>query len=492
MEGYIFRSVWCYLSVFLFGLAFCLPGMLVADKGTSGSSQQTVLVDFTASAPSGGQMNNLVWTDRGLTPFRRNLQATYLSPVLAIDLQNLTPFFTVSLRSSILNFDPNLLSVQVRFSQTQEDWTDWMDLPVSHEVEPVANQLVSDMQIVEQSANFFQYLIVFDRSTSTSLPIWVQDLRINLFNPGNLTPIMPGPNLTTTLAGMDSSCLCPLPGYATRTNWGCPDGQNFSGGGSPAIMPTTHLIVHHSAGSNTSTNWAAVVLAIWNLHTDINNWADIGYNWLIDPNGVIYEGRGGGNNVRGAHFCGTNSGTMGVCMMGTYSNVPATPAAMESLAKLLAWKSCDSNLDPMGQTFHSPSGKSLPVIAGHRDGCSTLCPGDSLFHHLSGLRTKVQGIVDTCAKVASSISEELTQGLVLAPNPASENIYLEWQGTKIWRGQLHVSNLMGQQVFSQALQLTPGSTSNPISLPPSLQKGMYFVRLVNENSSWTKKLYWSP
>jgi len=61
----------------------------------------------------------------------------------------------------------------------------------------------------------------------------------------------------------------------------------------------THIFVHHSDGSNSSSDWKKVVLAIWKKHrSNIPGWGsdfdDIGYNYLIDPNGAIYEGRSGG------------------------------------------------------------------------------------------------------------------------------------------------------------------------------------------------------
>src|SRR5437016_1926200 len=82
------------------------------------------------------------------------------------------------------------------------------------------------------------------------------------------------------------------------------------------------------AGGNAATDWAAVVRSIWVLHVQGNGWNDIGYNYLIDPNGVLYEGRGGGDGVMGAHFSCVNSGTMGVALLGTFSVVPAPAAAL--------------------------------------------------------------------------------------------------------------------------------------------------------------------
>ena len=119
------------------------------------------------------------------------------------------------------------------------------------------------------------------------------------------------------------------PAVVSRTSWGCPDGQGS--GWTPQYTTVTHLIVHHSATANTSSDWAATVRSIWNFHTNDRGWGDVGYNYLIDPNGVIYEGRAGGDNVIGAHFSCQNGGTMGVCMLGTFTSVSPTAAALSSL-----------------------------------------------------------------------------------------------------------------------------------------------------------------
>ena len=137
------------------------------------------------------------------------------------------------------------------------------------------------------------------------------------------------------------------PSIITRTQWGCPDGQDSPQW--PAQYTTvSHLIVHHSGTPNTDTDWAARVRQILYYHRDSNGWGDIGYNYLIDPNGVIYEGRAGGDNVIGAHFSCMNGGTMGVCLLGTYEYVQPTQAAIESLENLLAWKCDQRNLNPLG------------------------------------------------------------------------------------------------------------------------------------------------
>ena len=159
--------------------------------------------------------------------------------------------------------------------------------------------------------------------------------------------------------------------------------------------PVAHVIVHHAATSNDLTNYENVVRNIYLLHTEVNGWSDIGYNYLIAQDGTIFAGRSAGNqsvstdNIQGAHFCGKNSGTMGICLLGNYETAFPTDTAVASLVKLTGWKLAQENLDPLGESPHAGDGE-LATVAGHRDGCATLCPGEHLYERLPEIRLSVQ------------------------------------------------------------------------------------------------------
>lgn len=162
----------------------------------------------------------------------------------------------------------------------------------------------------------------------------------------------------------------------------------------PVSTPTRHAIVHHSAGSTFDTNYTAVVRSYYLLHTEVNGWDDIGYNYLIARDGSIFAGRDPQNrtgvvqdNVRGAHFCGKNEYTMGICVIGDFTSQIPAAAALSSLCDLLAWKFEKDGLDPLGSQSHpTPTDAALSRLAGHRDGCNTACPGNLLYSELFNLR----------------------------------------------------------------------------------------------------------
>ncbi len=196
------------------------------------------------------------------------------------------------------------------------------------------------------------------------------------------------------------------PAIVSRAGWGCTP-ESCPRRDAPAPTTVTHLIVHHTAGGNAAADWPAVVRSIWALHVNTNGWNDIGYNFLIDPNGVAYEGRGDG--ILGAHFSAVNTGTMGVALLGTYSTQPPTDAALATLERLLAWQAERWKLDAAAPALHAASGLRLNTISGHRDaGLSprasgaTECPGNAVYGLLERLRRSVPRLVEDPCPAALS------------------------------------------------------------------------------------------
>ena len=118
-----------------------------------------------------------------------------------------------------------------------------------------------------------------------------------------------------------------------------------------------NVIVHHSASSNLVTDYTTAIRNIYLYHTEVRGWSDIGYNYVIAANGDILQG----DVIRefmirivvmGAHFCSSNRGTMGICMLGTFTEIAPTDTAFASLEKLLVWKLGKDEMDALGQYAH--------------------------------------------------------------------------------------------------------------------------------------------
>jgi flagellar hook assembly protein FlgD len=164
-------------------------------------------------------------------------------------------------------------------------------------------------------------------------------------------------------------------------------------------------IVHHTAGANgySRAQAPAVVRAIELYHVKGNGWNDIGYNFLVDRFGTIYEGRYGGidRNVVGAHALGFNTGSVGVAVLGSYGGAAPSQAAQAALARLLAWRLDLAHVDPTstltatsGGSERYPAGRrvTLRAISGHRDTGLTECPGDALYRRLDAIAAEAREI----------------------------------------------------------------------------------------------------
>jgi hypothetical protein len=169
----------------------------------------------------------------------------------------------------------------------------------------------------------------------------------------------------------------------------------------PSYCNTTHVAMHHTASASeyASTSWsqcAANVKATQVYHMVTRGWCDIGYNYLICPHGDIFEGRGGGDNVRGAHD-GYNCGSMGVSMMGYFHapyNHTLTTAMKDSFVELAAWKCDQQNINPLGSSWYAGLGAVENNLYGHRDVSSTACPGDLAYAELPTLRVRVDNRIN--------------------------------------------------------------------------------------------------
>ena len=174
----------------------------------------------------------------------------------------------------------------------------------------------------------------------------------------------------------------------------------------PSFAPAIRFsVVHHTAGSNgyTAAQSASIVRAIQLYHVRGNGWNDIGYNFLVDKYGQVFEGRYGGvdRNVVGAHAEGFNTGSVGVAVLGEYSSLAVTGQARDALARLLAWRLDLAHLDP-ASTLSFPSGGNarfhagvpvfLRAVSGHRDTGFTDCPGSALYGLLNGIAGEVRQI----------------------------------------------------------------------------------------------------
>jgi hypothetical protein len=190
------------------------------------------------------------------------------------------------------------------------------------------------------------------------------------------------------------------PTMVSRSEWGA---DSVPPRADPEYGAVQMGFVHHTVNANDygPEDSAGIVLGIARYHRDSNGWNDIGYNFLVDKYGQIFEGRGGGIDqpVIGAQAQGYNSVSTGVACLGTFESVAQTEAGMDALARIIGWKLSLHGVPVDGEvTVISAGGESnrhaagtsvtFQRISGHRDGDSTSCPGTTLYGQLADLRQR--------------------------------------------------------------------------------------------------------
>jgi len=182
----------------------------------------------------------------------------------------------------------------------------------------------------------------------------------------------------------------PLPTVIGRAAWGANESWMTW---PPEYAPVDKVVVHHTV-SGGGSDPAADVRAIYYYHAISLGWGDIGYNFLVDKYGNVYEGRYGGPDVVGAHVSSWNEGSIGVSVLGCYDNAACSPAlyptaaTLDALSALTAWAASRHGIDPR-QLRDFDNGFEIVtnyVLAGHRDYAATTCPGGNLYAELPNLR----------------------------------------------------------------------------------------------------------
>jgi hypothetical protein len=249
----------------------------------------------------------------------------------------------------------------------------------------------------------------------------------------------------------------PVPPIVTRAQWGANEGLRRSG--QIFDSPVVKIVVHHTGTPNDITDYPGLCRGILANETS-GEYIDIAYNWLIDPNGRIYEGRWAGTyepgaahtgerngaNVRGAHAIYHNSNTIGIALMGTYDSIDPPPAMVDALVTLLAWKCARWGIDPLGRgPYHASNGanENLFNVCGHRDTSATDCPGQRVEPMLPAIRTRVWGRLSGAGYWIAT-----TLGQVMAFGGAPPASHSSFRLTSLIRGIAGVPSGSGYWLFS--------------------------------------------
>lgn len=201
-------------------------------------------------------------------------------------------------------------------------------------------------------------------------------------------------------AGTDSM----KPTILSRADWGADESWRDGPPGYNQLMQQVHI--HHTASGNdySTPDVPGLIRGMYRYHTHNLGWSDIGYNFLVDRFGRVWEGRAGGVDrpVRGAHTRGFNTTSAGIAVIGNFDQTVPGPPIIEAVAGVAAWRISGFAGRPRGSVqvrsdgsdkFRANEIVQLRVIDGHRDTNDTACPGQHLYEALPQIRRRAKAII---------------------------------------------------------------------------------------------------
>jgi hypothetical protein len=299
------------------------------------------------------------------------------------------------------------VQIHVRVSSDGQNFGDWLmvEQDETQESRYSANQITRYFgRLLLVKGTYVQYQLESDEA----------DVKLV-----GLAPSVAGPSPKLPVIAQPTEPKNPTdaPYIISRAGWGANESYRFDNHGVdlwPAEYRTVKtIIIHHSDTTNTyNSDPAADVRSIYYYHAITKGWGDIGYNFLIDWKGNIYEGRHGGAGVVAGHAYQYNYGSIGICLIGNFFTAKPTQAQLTSLQNLLNNKCKVHSIDPLARIFFIDR-NNVATISGHRDVINTTCPGDAAYSLLPGWRNS--------AKQALATAPDQTQNQPLALQLVSAN-----------------------------------------------------------------------
>ena len=286
------------------------------------------------------------------------------------------------------------------------NFTDWVSVHASEDQGrvPTDNGYYADLVFTDLS-NYVRYRTM----DAEGNPAQIEGLKFTYLNSNE------GPASFDDPSDGLSAASVAKPAVISRSQWGADERLRFDKNGEiweKEYATVEHVIIHHTATPNFQDPFAAI-RSIFYYHTVTQGWGDIGYNYLVDYKGNVYEGRVGGENVVGGHAYQYNYGSSGIAVMGDFAFQDITTATKSALVGIVAYAA--RKLNPYGVSDFKQV-PDLPTICGHRDVIQTSCPGDYLYGDLQTIRDYVANIVggqpSTGFEVGATVTVSVTGGIL--------------------------------------------------------------------------------
>lgn len=277
----------------------------------------------------------------------------------------------------------NGVNIEAR-TKNGDKWTDWTKVEAEEPGKDGVELTDSKALVLANRIDDIQYRITLNGSGSAP------SSTVDLTN-SSITTIDSSQGPSEKVSFIDklfpkANASVNFPQTITREQWGSPE-PNWSSW-PPQYAKLGRVILHHTASTESNDSYADV-RAIWHYHARTLDWGDIGYHYIVDSKGQIFEGRyydkdyARRNKVEviGGHAYGNNVGTIGISTIGNYTYQQPTTASMNSVARMIGYKLAPYGIDPSG---NGPYGL---AVVGHRDVYPTTCPGNNFVNHFGYIKT---------------------------------------------------------------------------------------------------------
>jgi len=248
------------------------------------------------------------------------------------------------------------IELDVRTTSNLIDWTDWQHIHFN-ENHSEQQYIYADPIAMTEPGNYIQYKLTGETDEIVSVELVMLD------------PTEKEKTWIDYLGGFVQEALGLEPiNIITRQQWGADESIMFWYDDAE-FEDIDKIVIHHTAADDaTPIDPPAVVRGIYYFHTVTRGWGDIGYNYLVDQHGNIYEGRQGGLGVVAAHALGSNYGSVGISVLGNFMNSYPAQDTLDALTNLISYVSQQTGVSLNSKT-----------VVGHRDVDATACPGDHLY-----------------------------------------------------------------------------------------------------------------
>ncbi len=388
--------------------AFCLVAVVETNASSLHIDNDSISVSTFPSARSiGGFLGTANSSSTLRVPVGQNSYD--------YETQRYTPSLHVNAVGVRLNgseLKPDSLELSLDIVDSQGKGIKRMLTPTGEDAkEPLPKDVYISTPVMVKDVASFSLHVRLLRNADGSSPV-ITSLEIiyldSTFSPLNTFFTMAETDEVEEEVGVDTSEATPAanPHIITREEWGADEDLRFTKKGKerwPSVLDDVDVfIVHHTAGTDGGEDPSATVRAIYFWHATVMGWGDIGYNYLIDPQGNIYEGRAGGSGVIGGHTFNSdnginyNEGSIGIALLGCFEDTPGacyddyiiTPEMKKSLELLIGTRAAELHINPKSKTeFH---GEETKRVVGHRDLDATYCPGNVVHDNLSVVRKRAK------------------------------------------------------------------------------------------------------